>query len=510
MRDLYYHYAALLPRHIRLIRLLPRLEYDNSDPVFIELHTARLDEYRFIALSYTWGPATLEEQDATDAQTFTTVPRCYPIYCGGKIIRVTRSLRDALIRIRQFLDPASIARYTNMMDKPLDTNLIWADGICINQEDLQERAEQVKLMAEIYTQASLTFAYLGEPDRTDGRTHEGMQFAKTLCKLFLTWREELDQIMAHDIDNEAIYARIGIGVPSTEEWAEWAIFMSREWFFRTWVLQEAVLSKENNLYFLCGPLLDRASSLLFSLDMLYGARWNDFLLLKLDKARKSNARYQRYYEKIESWVRGTHPHHSVLRSWYTTEKLSYFAMSYWQLSLTSCSDPRDKIYSTLGLAAEWQNLDESLIRVDYSLNVAEVFSRATKHIIMRTGSLDILSSATIPPENVSQKICGLPSWCPNYAVSGEYPQNVLLDYPDKDIATWLASGGSKSKITGSDAIISQLSLQGIHIDTVEAACLFCSVAEPFNSPAVLRFIFEQMQKTAVEQRCVHDLSTQKS
>lgn len=39
---------------------------------------------------------------------------------------------------------------------------MWIDAICINQMDLNERAQQVQLMAEIYRKASLVVVWLGE------------------------------------------------------------------------------------------------------------------------------------------------------------------------------------------------------------------------------------------------------------------------------------------------------------------------------------------------------------
>lgn len=37
---------------------------------------------------------------------------------------------------------------------------IWIDAICMNQDDLQERAEHVKIMGEIYRNASLVQVWL--------------------------------------------------------------------------------------------------------------------------------------------------------------------------------------------------------------------------------------------------------------------------------------------------------------------------------------------------------------
>lgn len=45
--------------------------------------------------------------------------------------------------------------------------LIWADQICINQSDVQERSEQVRMMREIYRRSSETYICLSESIEDD-------------------------------------------------------------------------------------------------------------------------------------------------------------------------------------------------------------------------------------------------------------------------------------------------------------------------------------------------------
>lgn len=64
----------------------------------------------------------------------------------GAQLSVTRNLHAALLRLR---DPA--------LDR-----ILWVDAICINQQDLKERAEQVQFMAMVYVCASRVLVWLGE------------------------------------------------------------------------------------------------------------------------------------------------------------------------------------------------------------------------------------------------------------------------------------------------------------------------------------------------------------
>lgn len=61
-------------------------------------------------------------------------------------MNITTNLYLALLRLRD----RSLAR------------IIWVDAICINQESLEERCEQVQLMALIYSKANRVLVWLGE------------------------------------------------------------------------------------------------------------------------------------------------------------------------------------------------------------------------------------------------------------------------------------------------------------------------------------------------------------
>ena len=63
----------------------------------------------------------------------------------GKRLDVTASLECALRHVRD----------------GFRTLLIWADGVCINQNDVQDRNEQVRFMGNIYYNAVTTIIFLG-------------------------------------------------------------------------------------------------------------------------------------------------------------------------------------------------------------------------------------------------------------------------------------------------------------------------------------------------------------
>ena len=105
---------------IRLLRLLGSA--DNDAPIECHLAIYSLDDEPYDALPYTWGSSALGKS----------------VYVNGSRFVVTDNLAAALRRLR-------------LPDKP---RTIWIDALCINQDDLAERAYQVAIMGQIYRKAA--------------------------------------------------------------------------------------------------------------------------------------------------------------------------------------------------------------------------------------------------------------------------------------------------------------------------------------------------------------------
>src|ERR1700761_8213868 len=104
------------------IRLLELQSGKPGDPIICALKTTTIStNTRYAALSYVWG-----NPDYTST-----------IKCNGKQLMVTNILAEALAGIRS-------------MFKSI---VIWADAICIDQQNIAERGHQVKHMASIYQRA---------------------------------------------------------------------------------------------------------------------------------------------------------------------------------------------------------------------------------------------------------------------------------------------------------------------------------------------------------------------
>jgi hypothetical protein len=62
--------------------------------------------------------------------------------------------------------PASCAAALRRMRLPDRARPIWIDAVCINQSNLDERSQQVAMMADIYSKSLGNLIYLGEGDET--------------------------------------------------------------------------------------------------------------------------------------------------------------------------------------------------------------------------------------------------------------------------------------------------------------------------------------------------------
>lgn len=115
---------------IRILELQPG---EGTNIIKCQLSVFERDQApRYEAISYSWGRAT-------DTRV---------ISCENKKLKVTANLGDALWRIRD----------------PVEVKFLWADAVCINQEDNEERATQVKHMALIYANAVRVLVWLDLPN----------------------------------------------------------------------------------------------------------------------------------------------------------------------------------------------------------------------------------------------------------------------------------------------------------------------------------------------------------
>ena len=175
------------------------------------------------ALSYVWG-------DPEDTVS---------ILCSGCEVKVTRNLGTALKYLRN----------------TKGVRQLWVDAICINQQDLTEKGQQVQQMGRVYASADRTLVWLGEEHPEDKDALEQLpnwlESPKTpnidWDRAQVVWESPSSFLFnEQDVSNEvATWLRCQqVCLPSILH------LFSREWWRRKWIIQELVLAK--HVVLICG------------------------------------------------------------------------------------------------------------------------------------------------------------------------------------------------------------------------------------------------------------------
>ena len=468
---------------IRLVKM-ESISESLEPPIRITTRVVCLeDNVAFATLSYTWGNpfgVFCSEKDRD------TAPRTdIPIICDGRLLSVGENLYRFLCRWRQAL--ANFDERIREYDAPSELLEIsrppvefWIDAICINQDDLEEKSQQVSMMGDVYAKSAITWVWLGEHD----------QFSKDAFGVLQDLAKQPDDtndesLQTLDVDNELL---ISSGLPDMNSWKWFAVFalFQRQWFRRSWVVQEAALS--SRILFQCGSLnvpswlivsayistgrfgfLERLIDNIgmyemgltrFELRIANGSSNRAFF--KTSSKDPSELRYYHHRDGVELQFAGMiskvikikaldpeifnrdRNFLGVKDSDNTFDNVSAL-LDLWKLSRnTLCGNPRDKIYALASLAnrdvykTSRTVQDRRVLKPDYKKSVCEVYCDAAWFTILTHASLDLLSMAGHTALNNNKH--GLPSWIPDLSQSPRF--FALNEYLKANPGIgWQASGG---------------------------------------------------------------------
>ena len=74
-------------------------------------------------------------------------------------MQIASNLLAALKRLRPTKSLSGVLKKGKL---PWKSRLLWIDTLCINQDDIAERSDQVKLMADIYRNSKRTLVWIGK------------------------------------------------------------------------------------------------------------------------------------------------------------------------------------------------------------------------------------------------------------------------------------------------------------------------------------------------------------
>ena len=295
-----------------------RLLAFTEDGISLETHDIASCP-RYIALSYSWG----EEDPSTDCK----------IVVNGNAFQVRRNLYQALKALKNRVtrperrDKLVPARLNLVQSIKPRTAYVWADAMCINQENVNERNHQVQMMSKIYSQATSVWVWLGEQ-----------------C------RNALEILQQEKWDTNALDP-----------------FFHADYWLRLWTVQEFELAKE--IVFMAGDVAIGLKAAVQRLEYMSIVPKGRILIDRGICAtpwegEEISAKRYRIMERLRT--RGQHRNLHL-----TTLVFRYNTMQ--------CADPRDTIYGLLGLAA--QDPNTSMLTADYSLSPQELCEVLKQHDI---------------------------------------------------------------------------------------------------------------------------------
>lgn len=431
-----YSYEPLRDDEIRLLAILP-----GSGPnIFLQIYPLSFyQQPAYTALSYTWGEGPADKI----------------VYVDGKKFAVKKNLHDALHEFRSRPVRSLPPRPGEENLPPIlqrATSLMWIDAICINQEDAEERNKQLKLMRQICLDATSLVVWLGNE-------RDGSSEAFALLQAFF------DENSTSMVSFDTWISKAPNGTSARA--AINALFL-RPWFLRAWVVQEYTLGMMNysqrpdKVLFCCGSarmtgLVDDALLVTESDFILYNPfqlRYNlgaaEAAIYNLGSLRR---RFDKGSLKLKAPTKEAVEIHTLVDLAVRTRP-------------TIATNPRDKLYSIMGLADEFcggQPIDfekHGLI-VDYSASVEDVFSSLVRAYVRRAKGIDILGACCKWEDEGCIDRSWTPDWTrPNGSGILEHIMNGRVRNAPFD-----ASPGRECKVRFSDSL-SCMTVTGVQWDTV--------------------------------------------
>ena len=195
----------------------------STSKVECELQTVTLlDPPSFTALSYVWGDPALKED----------------IIINGKVCAVRRNLARALRNSRNHW-------HEHFPNRDANEFRIWADAVCINQEDIVERNQQIQLMRNIYTSAELVISSLDIGDNGNKLTEVALDALSSIYEVLVDKDGRPRFSMEEAVAFKWLKQLPSLCDPNLEPnpWHAIDFFQAEHPYFRrVWILQEVVLA----------------------------------------------------------------------------------------------------------------------------------------------------------------------------------------------------------------------------------------------------------------------------
>ncbi|KAI0197181.1 heterokaryon incompatibility protein-domain-containing protein [Xylaria flabelliformis] len=283
------------------------------------------------------------------------------ISVNNKPFQATRNLESALRNLR----------YRNRY------RVLWVDSMCINQSNVTERNAQVQQMDCIYKKAQRVIVWLG-PESED--SSDAFDILNNRDRGPITRESLLYHV-------KAVYH-----------------LLERPWFKRVWCIQELALSKDAIAQ--CGQNIVSWARIRNFYQFCTHPTIRPSILWDLEEGIISSKQFAELAHALRYYSINVHkggPGWQVVLS-----VLAGFRP--WK-----ASDPRDKISALYGLIPH-EIPDREVLKPNYALGTAKIYTNTAIYILRKSRNLDILSIASwpVPSFHDISSIRLLPSWIPDW------------------------------------------------------------------------------------------------
>jgi hypothetical protein len=298
------------------------------------VHISLIDPPPYVALSYCWGDSK----------------KTHSIYLDDERVKITPNLSRAIEEVKK-------TRYAINSD----SFLLWADALCINQDDNEERSQQVRYMRQIYSRATEVLCWVGES--SNPLALENL-VTNSETQIYGDQFEHSREIINH--------------------------FFDLPYWRRVWVIQEIAVAESVTV------LWGRAA-----VDSDYGWTWTqvaNFIKRLMAEGTELERRklVQLPVHLVKIRERFMDPRGSI----------RLFDAIHWTTATLS-TDPRDKIFALLGLCQDGVDL---VPVPNYRQPLETILQDMSRLMMRRNRSLDLICMRGVASPGKST----LPSWVPDW------------------------------------------------------------------------------------------------
>ena len=391
-RDSVYEFAKLDPSNhdIRLLSISSQL-IDNQVLCSLKVVSLNDENLQYHALSYAWG----EVNDT-----------------AGVLIDTHAGDQGSLVQLSV---PKSLENALRQLRSHEDVQYLWADSLCINQTNDNERSSQVYIMDCIYESAVKTIIWLGAGEEDEDR-------AMRLIHEIAT--NGMPESLA-EIDHRA--------------WNALPTVLRCPWWKRLWVVQEQVKSRADPSV-ICGETQ---------------LSWSDFVafqrIIEAYDRTQLTSDDDEWRSHLEPKTRNNVAHFQLLRSRkaheLTIDKLLVLTCDH------SKTEARDGLYALRGLLPPGARTNWEL---DYSKPVLFVYAEFVANTVDLYGRLEIICLRK------PRILTDLPSWVPDFSSSVDIKRIYALDF----LTPGKANGDIPPQVSFSTDL-RKLTMEGLYFDTIQ-------------------------------------------